>query len=59
VKKNPFNFFYAKFHSKYFGLLWVELVAKPDVAYFSEADNVAEKAKSSLATTELSKEQAT
>jgi len=26
--KKPFNFSLAKFHSKYFGLLWVNLVAK-------------------------------
>jgi len=23
MEKNPFNFSYAEFHSKYFGLLWV------------------------------------
>jgi len=26
VGKNPSNFFKAKFHSKYFGLLWVKSV---------------------------------
>ena len=25
MEKNPFNFSYAEFHSKYFGLLWVKL----------------------------------
>jgi len=25
MKKSPFNFFLAEFHSKYFGLLWVKI----------------------------------
>ena len=29
MEKNPFNFFQAEFHSKYFGLLWVKLVVVP------------------------------
>jgi len=27
--KNPFNFSEAKFHSKYFGLLWVKDIVEP------------------------------